>query len=113
MDDNPDFLDLMQNYLKDDFALETAMTAMDALAKVHNNQYNALILDVSLPDYTGYYLGKRVREAGENIPIAFLTNYDGEIIRENAEELNAEFWKKSDIINDPSLLVLNIKKLYE
>lgn len=113
VDDNPDFLELVKTYLKEDFTVETASNAIDALAKVHATVYSALILDVSLPDFTGYYLGKLIREESANIPMAFLTNYDGEITRENAEELDAEFWRKSDIINDPKLLAFSIHKLYE
>lgn len=113
VDDDPDFLGLIQSILKSEFDVQTAKSAIDGLALVKTEEYSAIILDVSLPDYTGYYLGKLIRKDHPNLPIAFLTNYDGDITRENATDVGAELWKKSDVVSSLSSLGIYIRKLYE
>lgn len=113
VDDNADFLGLVDKFLKSEFIVDTASNASDALSLVRDESYKAVILDVSLPDYTGYYLGKQIKKEFPDIPLAFLTNYDGEVTRENAEELDAKFWLKSNIVYSPKKLSADIHNLYE
>ena len=49
-------------------------TAADEAVKVYD--YDAIILDVRLPDGDGFTLCRRWREAGLTVPILFLTAYD-------------------------------------
>ena len=113
VDDDVDFLGLLDLLLKDSFTVDKATSTLEAAELIKMYEYKAVVLDVSLPDFTGYYLGELVRKANPKTPIAFLTNYDGPITRENAEEISAEFWKKTDIIESPKTLVDKIKSLYD
>ena len=60
------------------YAVDNARTAKEALAFFRNRQYDLLLLDVTLPDGTGFDICKEVRGVS-TIPIIFLTASDQEI----------------------------------
>lgn len=111
VDDSQSFLDLVEILLKGSFELSFARSAIEAINMVKSNSYDALILDMSLPDYTGYYLGEKIRKERPDIPIAFLTNYDGETSRETADILNAKFWYKPNVVASNGVLLESVKNL--
>lgn len=57
--------------------IRTVGEAMERLSKV--NKYDLLILDVTLPDGTGFEVCEKVRKQGNPIPIIFLTASDEEV----------------------------------
>ena len=59
------------------FIVETASRVKEGLEKVNNNSYNIILLDINLPDGTGYYFYKKLKEE-KNIPVIFLTALDEE-----------------------------------
>lgn len=61
------------------FDLEIARTVNEAVELLAHNQYDLLLLDVSLPDGTGYMVCEQVRSKGNQVPIIFLTALDEEI----------------------------------
>jgi CheY-like chemotaxis protein len=111
VDDSESFLELVELMLKDDFDLSFAKSSTEAIGLVRNGSFDGIILDMSLPDYTGYYLGEKIRKSLPNVPIAILTNYNGEISRENADIIRAKFWYKPNVAIDKKVLVENVKKL--
>lgn len=111
VDDNEDFLGLVKAVLRGSFEVDTATTAEMGMKMSEENVYNAVVLDVSLPDYTGYYLGTFIRKNLPKIPIAFLTAYDGDVTRENAETMDAQFWRKSDMVMSSKNLIKNVTDL--
>lgn len=56
--------------------VRTVEEAIGCLAKI--DQYDLLILDVTLPDGTGFEVCEKVRKQGNQIPILFLTASDEE-----------------------------------
>lgn len=60
------------------YLVDNARTVKQALALYKNNQYDLLLLDVTLPDGTGFDICREVRNAS-TIPIIFLTASDQEI----------------------------------
>ena len=60
------------------YAVDNARTVKEALALFRSNHYNLLLLDVTLPDGTGFDVCKEVRSSS-TIPIIFLTASDQEI----------------------------------
>ncbi len=60
------------------YLVDNARTVKQALALYRNNQYDLLLLDVTLPDGTGFDICREVRNAS-TIPIIFLTASDQEI----------------------------------
>lgn len=68
---------------KNNFAVETVRTVGDAQKCLCSpdliRQYDLLLLDVTLPDGTGFEVCEQVREANSRIPIVFLTASDEEV----------------------------------
>lgn len=66
---------------KNGFVIETVRTVGDALHSIIDqfSHYDLLILDVTLPDGTGFEVCEKVRQQNEQIPIIFLTASDEEV----------------------------------
>lgn len=60
------------------YLVDNAHTVRQALALYKNGQYDLLLLDVTLPDGTGFDICREVR-AASTIPIIFLTASDQEV----------------------------------
>ena len=59
---------------KNGFEAEIVRTVSEALNSIENiGKYDLLILDVALPDGTGFDVCEAVRGRGQQIPIIFLT----------------------------------------
>jgi DNA-binding response OmpR family regulator len=65
---------------KNAFTVETVRTVHEALQHLNRtNNYDLLLLDVTLPDGTGFDICEKVRASGNQIPIIFLTAADEEV----------------------------------
>lgn len=77
VDDSFRTLKLIKRYLEqDDSLIETALSGTEALEAVKNNdEYDLIILDVMMPDMTGYDVCRKLRETYSlyELPIIFLT----------------------------------------
>lgn len=62
---------------KQGYEIDVARTSLEAEALWKNGKYDLVILDVSLPDGSGYDLCKKIRKLSK-IPIMFLTAADEE-----------------------------------
>jgi two-component system, OmpR family, response regulator RegX3 len=62
---------------KQGYEIEVARTSLEAEALWTNGKYDLVILDVSLPDGSGYDLCKKIRKTSK-VPIMFLTAADEE-----------------------------------
>ncbi len=60
------------------FNVDIAKDLKEARDNISNNNYNIILLDVMLPDGTGYDLCKEIRNISE-VPIIFLTACDEEV----------------------------------
>ena len=65
-------------FKKQGFALDTARTLAEADALWSDGKYDLLVLDVSLPDGSGFDFCQKVRRTS-NVPILFLTASDEEM----------------------------------
>lgn len=65
-------------FKKENYELDVARTLAEAGNIWAEGKYNLLILDVSLPDGTGFELCRKVRQVSK-VPIIFLTASDDEI----------------------------------
>lgn len=63
---------------KQGYEVTVAKTVAEAKAVWHEKEYSLLILDVTLPDGTGFDFCKYVRQSS-NVPLMFLTAFDEEI----------------------------------
>lgn len=74
VEDEPKVSDFIRKGLIDDhFAVDVASDGMRALEFARATSYDLLILDVMLPDVDGFEVCRRVREAGQRVPILMLS----------------------------------------
>ncbi|WP_195987323.1 response regulator transcription factor [Clostridium sp. D53t1_180928_C8] len=76
-DDLPLALGMEYTLKQEGFDVIHAKNLSEARAQYKNNEFNIILLDVMLPDGTGYEFCKTIRESSE-IPIIFMTACDEE-----------------------------------
>jgi len=81
LEDDVSLIDgLLYSLKKNGFNVEVARTVSEALKCLSEiNNYDLLILDVTLPDGTGFDVCEKVRKQSQQIPIIFLTASDEEV----------------------------------
>jgi DNA-binding NtrC family response regulator len=57
----------------DDYEVDTASDGLEALKKVHENDYDVLILDIKMPKMDGMELLQRVKEASPDVDVIMIT----------------------------------------
>lgn len=70
---------LVYSLKKNDFQVNVARTVQDTINLFSKNNYDLLLLDVTLPDGTGFDICNFIRNQGNPIPIIFLTASDEEV----------------------------------
>ena len=96
IDDQQDLLDITRMFLErfGEMSADTAKSAKEALAKMKDKNFDALVVDYDLPDISGIEFLKIVRAKGDTTPVIIFTG----VGRENAaiEALNngADFFLK-------------------
>lgn len=80
LEDDVSLIDgLVYSLERNGFSLDVARTVKDAENYLSKHEYNLLLLDVTLPDGTGFEVCEQVRKIGSDVPIIFLTAADEEI----------------------------------
>jgi two-component system, OmpR family, response regulator len=64
---------LLQQGLQTQYAVETAENGQDGLFRATQTDFDAILLDLSLPDISGAQICRELREAGRTMPILVLT----------------------------------------
>ncbi|MDE1883273.1 MAG: heavy metal response regulator transcription factor [Rhodospirillales bacterium] len=67
---------LTKGLREDGHAVEAAQNGADALELALQHEFDAIILDVMLPELDGWEVLKRLRAAGRSTPVLFLTARD-------------------------------------
>lgn len=77
VDDEPNIRDLLATSLRfAGFDIQTAANGTAAVAAVTESEPDIILLDVMLPDMNGFSVTKKLRSAGVQAPILFLTARD-------------------------------------
>jgi two-component system, OmpR family, response regulator len=77
VDDEPNIRELVQVALKfHGCSVTTAATGKDTLRYAEANRPDLIVLDVMLPDMDGFEVCRRLRAAGNEVPVIFLTARD-------------------------------------
>ena len=74
----------------DRHVVEVATTAGDGLALAEAGRFDALILDIGLPDGSGLDVARRLRSGGSTVPILILTARDAVHDRVNGLDAGAD-----------------------
>jgi DNA-binding response OmpR family regulator len=91
VDDEPDTLGLIELTLKTaGYNVQTASGGQDALRKVRDESFDLVLLDIMMPDMSGYEVLKRLMDAPTPPPpVMFLTAKSAEQDRELGRNLGA------------------------
>ena len=77
VDDNVDILDNVRDYLVlSGLVVETATSGEQALRTLRCKAFDALVLDIGLPDLSGLAVCRRLRAEGLDLPVILLTARD-------------------------------------
>src|SRR5690606_36908715 len=77
VDDDESIRDLLCQVLRmSEFDVLGADTGLAALAVVEHRPVDLMVLDVMLPDLDGFAVARRLRAAGNRVPVLFLTARD-------------------------------------
>ncbi len=92
VDDDPDLICTVAEWLKlDNYSVDKAVTGEAAIQLfAADNCYDLVILDMSLPDFSGIEICQNFRSAGNNTPILFLTGNNSIDSKENGFEAGGD-----------------------
>lgn len=76
VEDNLALLDSIVEILSDEFKVDQAADGEDGLYEAMQNIYDAIVLDVMLPEMDGFQIIRRMRKENINTPVLFLTARD-------------------------------------
>ena len=102
VDDNRDAADLLGEALRTfGYAIHVAHTGLEALALVESVHPAAALLDIGLPEMTGYELARALRRRVPGIKLVAVTGYGQPADRERALTIGfAEHLVKPALIDD-------------
>ena len=81
---------LKKGLTENGFVVDVAHTAEKGLLQEHESDYDLIILDVMLPDKSGWFVFKEMRQKDSNTPVLFLTARDSVEDRVKGLELGAD-----------------------
>ena len=80
VEDDVSLVDALRYALqKSGYETEPARSASEAKERMEHTAYDLLLLDVALPDGTGFEVCEGVRKAGSRVPVIFLTAANDEM----------------------------------
>jgi DNA-binding response OmpR family regulator len=97
---------LRKGLIAEGFTVDMAHTGRDGLWSATEHNYDAILLDIMLPELSGYEVLKRLRAAEKWTPVLMLTAKDGEYDEADAFDLGAD-----DYLSKPFSFVVLIARL--
>ena len=88
-DDDAIGMGLSYSLMNEGYTVSLSKTVSDALDTINSEKFDLYILDLTLPDGSGYDVCKRIKELGD-LPVIFLTAYDDEVNVVMGFELGAD-----------------------
>ena len=90
IEDSETIADLEKRYLEQEgFGVDIAVTGFEALRKLHDGEFDILVIDYNLPDMSGVELMETLKKTGKNIPSIIVTGSGNENIAVRAMKLGA------------------------
>ena len=91
VDDDQELVQFLTTELEiDGYTCQQAANGQQALQQVRQNKYDLILLDWSLPDFSGIEVCRRIRKAGIPTPVVMLTARDEVIERVKALDFGAD-----------------------
>lgn len=76
VEDNASLLESIVQILRDEFEVDTALNGEDGLFLALQNIYDAILLDVMMPEMDGFEVIQKIRDEKIETPVLFLTAKD-------------------------------------
>lgn len=94
IDDEPDLLELGKRFLQreEDFSVDTLDSPAEALDRIRQERYDAIVSDYLMPAMDGLSLLKEVRKGGDPVPFIMFTGRGREEVVIEAFENGATFY---------------------
>lgn len=90
IDDDPELGEMLSSYLEGEgFTLDVSFKAKEGLKKIESKEYDLILLDVMLPDMSGFNVLSSLR-AETQVPVIMLTGRGEEIDRVVGLEMGAD-----------------------
>lgn len=107
VEDEPDIADAVCRGLEaEGYVTQRADNGVDGLWMAQEETYDVVILDIMLPQLSGYDVCRRLRAGGSRVPILMLTAKDGEYDEADALDLGAD-----DFLSKPFSFVVLLAHL--
>ncbi|WP_290061399.1 response regulator transcription factor [Amycolatopsis solani] len=97
---------LRRGLVAEGFTIDVAHTGREGLWRATEHEYDVVVLDIMLPELSGYEVLKRLRAAENWTPVLMLTAKDGEYDEADAFDLGAD-----DYLSKPFSFVVLIARL--
>ncbi|MFF1608075.1 response regulator transcription factor [Amycolatopsis sp. NPDC058278] len=97
---------LRRGLVAEGFTADIAHTGREGLWRATEHEYDVVVLDIMLPELSGYEVLKRLRAAENWTPVLMLTAKDGEYDEADAFDLGAD-----DYLSKPFSFVVLIARL--
>jgi DNA-binding response OmpR family regulator len=95
---------------KSDFDVSASSTGEDALTQLADNKFDILLLDLMLPDISGFDILKNLKDSNRKLPVIVFSNLSDDVNIKKAIDLGAtEYLIKSNFTLEE--LVEKVKKL--
>lgn len=75
IDDHADSLEILREALSPTYEVETFSDPTDAISKIRNGSYSAVVTDVKMPKINGIELMKNIIEVSPNLPVILVTAF--------------------------------------
>jgi DNA-binding NtrC family response regulator len=107
IDDEQDFLDIMSERMQArDIDVTTASSAKDALDLVESGGYDAIILDLQMPEMDGLQALERIKAINPNLQVILLTGHATVEKGVQAIKMGA-----TDVVEKPANIAVLIEKI--
>lgn len=122
IEDNPSDAQLIRDLLADamnnsisqtSFHLSHALRLEEGINQIHQQSFDIILLDLSLPDSFGLGTLERVARAAPSTPIVLLTGLDDELIALDAMQQGAQDYLVKGDVNSSALLARSIRYAIE
>jgi len=102
VDDEMTSIEVMRCLLEKNVEIEIAETGRQALEMLKEHQFDLVLLDVDLPDMSGFDVCKKIKGTPDtqDVPVIFISGYKDLIFEMQAYEAGAE-----DYLNKPVSLI--------
>ena len=111
VDDEPNLLEIGKIFLEltDDFSVDTAVSASEALVKLHQKPYDAIVSDYLMPVMDGIKFLQTLRGAGNSIPFIIFTGRGREDVIIEALNSGVDFYLQKG--GDPTSQFAELKNI--